>query len=77
MVVGKVAEWMGRLKKGEAVVISRADMEDSAKAYMTSMLFDRMRDEYVSAVAAEVESDQYPEFALWERPDGRWTLDRR
>lgn len=76
MVVGKVQEWMMRLKVGQAVVITRGDMEDSAKSYLTSGLFDRMRDEYVQAVAAEVNSDEYPGFSLRELWDGRWTLER-
>lgn len=76
MVIGKVAEWMAKLGKGQAVILDIEDMADSAKSYMDSG-FDHVRREYIEAVAAEVESDEYPEFSLWERPDGRWTLERR
>ena len=77
MVVGKVAEWISKLEKGNAVVLNIEDMHDSAKAYTTSGIFDHVRPEYVAKVADEVNSEEYPDFELWERPDGRWTLERR
>lgn len=76
MVIGKVGEWLGKLPKGKAVVLTVDDLHDSASAYMDSG-FDHVRPEYVKRVVDEVNSDEYPGFELWERPDGRWTLDRR
>ena len=76
MIIGKVADWMRRLDKGQAIILSLDDMADSAKAYRSTG-FDYVRREHIEAVAAEVESEEYPEFSLWERPDGRWTLERR
>ena len=75
MVIGKVGEWLAKLPKGKAVIISVSDMQDSAKAYMDSG-FDHVRPEYVRGVVEEVNSEEYPGFNLWERPDGRWTLER-
>lgn len=75
MVIGIVADWMKRLGKGKAVVLTLDDISDSARAYMDSG-FDHVRQEYLERVVSEVNSDEYPGFRLWERPDGRWTLDR-
>lgn len=75
MVIGKVGEWIAKLPKGKAVILTAEDMHDSAKAYMDSG-FDHVRPEYIKSVADEVNSDEYPGFSLWERPDGRWTLER-
>jgi|TARA_R110002020_G_scaffold471097_1_gene697537 hypothetical protein len=75
MIIGKVAQWMGRLDKGQAVVIEREDVLDSASAYRDGG-FDYIRPEYIKNVVDEVNGDEYPEFSLWERPDGRWTLER-
>jgi len=76
MVIGKVAEWMHKLDKGKAVVLTSEDIADSAKVYMDSG-FDYVRPEYIKAVVNEVNSDEYPNFILWERPDGRWTLENK
>ena len=75
MIIGKVAQWMGGLHKGQAVIISRDDVLDSAGAYRDSG-FDHIRPEYIQNVVDEVNGDQYPDVALWERPDGRLTLER-
>lgn len=76
MVLGKVAEWMSRLDKGQSVVITYDDLYDSARYYMDSA-FDHVRQEYIDQVVLQVESNEYPEFGLFERPDGRWTLERK
>ena len=76
MIIGKVAQWMARLDKGQAVIISREDIIDSAGAYRDSG-FDYVRTEYIKKVVDEVNGEEYPEFSLWERPDGRWTLERQ
>ena len=75
MVIGKVAEWMNKLGKGQAVVIGFEDLADSAKSYLDSG-FDHVDQGYIKNVAREVNSDEYPDFEIWERPDGRWTLQR-
>lgn len=75
MVVGKVGEWLAKLPKGKAVILDIEDVRDSAKAYLDSM-FDSVRGEDILKVVAEVNSEEYPGFEMWERPDGRWTLER-
>jgi len=75
MVVGKVGEWLARLPKGKAVILDNDDIRDSAKAYLDSA-FDAVRREDILKVVSEVNSDEYPGFEMWERPDGRWTLER-
>ena len=75
MVIGKVGEWLDKLPKGKAVIITTNDVRDSAKAYCDSG-FDHVRPEYIKCVIDEVNSDEYPDFEIWERPDGRWTLER-
>mgnify|MGYP000055763040 CR=1 FL=1 len=76
MIIGNVAKLMNRLAKGQAIVIEIEDVRDSARAYMDSG-FDYVRKDYIDNVIREVNSDEYPEFSLRERPDGRFTLDRR
>ncbi len=76
MVIGKVAEWMSKLDKGNAVILTINDLHDSAEAYTTSEIFDHIRPEYINAVVNEVNSEEYPGFELWERPDRRWTLTK-
>jgi hypothetical protein len=75
MIIGKVAQWMAELDKGQAVIISRDDIIDSAEAYRDSG-FDHVRPEYIKNVVDEVNSEECQGFSLWERPDGRWTLER-
>lgn len=75
MVIGKVGEWLTRLPKGKAVILDNDDLRDSAKAYLDSG-FDSVRRSDILAVVAEINSDEYPGFEMWERPDGRWTLQR-
>lgn len=74
MIIGKVAEWMSKLEKGEAVIIGRDDIYSSAEAYKDSG-FDHVRPEYAQKVVDEANSQEYPGYSLWERPDGRWTLE--
>jgi hypothetical protein len=76
MVVGKVKEWMGKLDKGEAVILTRADLIDSARHYMESA-YDSVRTKYILNVIDEVNSDEYPDFDIRERLDGRFTLERQ
>jgi len=76
MIIGEVAKWLDRLPPGKAVLLTREAMHDSAKAYVSYMLFDHVRPEDLQKVADEVNSEEYPGFSLWERPDGRWTLER-
>jgi hypothetical protein len=75
MVVGKVGEWIAILPKGMAVILDNDDIRDSAKAYLDSS-FDSVRREDILKVVTEVNSNEYPGFEMWERPDGRWTLER-
>ena len=75
MVVGKVGEWLAILPKGEAVVLDNDELRDSAKALLDSG-FGYVRRDDVLRVVAEVNSEEYPGFEMWERPDGRWTLER-
>ena len=75
MVVGIVGEWLARLPKGKAVVLDNNDLRDSARAYLDSR-FDSVRREDIMKIVSEVNSDKYPGFEIWERPDGRWTLER-
>lgn len=75
MVVGKVGEWLAILPKGEAVVLDNDELRDSAKALLDSG-FGSVRRDDVLRVVAEVNSEEYPGFEMWERPDGRWTLER-
>ena len=76
MVVGTVGKWLARLPKGKAVVLDNDDLQDSAKSYLDSG-FDYVRREDILKVVDEVNSQEYPGFEIWERPDGRWTLERR
>jgi hypothetical protein len=71
-----VAEWMHRLDHGFAVILDFDDVADSAKAYKDSG-YDHIRPEYIKAVVAEVNSDEYPDFTMWERLDNRWTLEKK
>ena len=75
MITGKVAEWINRLDDGEAVILTIDDLAESAKAY-TDSGFDHVRSEYIQNIINEVNSSEYLEFTLWERMDGRWTLER-
>ena len=76
MVVGKVGRWIANLPKGKAVILTIDDLKDSAKAYLNSG-FDCVRPEDIKMVVDEINSDQYPGYEIWERPDGRWTLERQ
>lgn len=76
MVVGKVGGWLARLPKGKTVVLDNDDVADSAKALLDSG-FDHVRRDDILKIVAEVNSEEYPGFEMWERPDGRWTLERR
>lgn len=76
MVLGIVGEWIAKLPVGRVVTLSTNDLKDSAK-YLLDSGFDSVRREDILKVVAEVNSDEYPEFLLWERFDGRWVLERR
>ena len=76
MVVGAVGEWLAKLSKGKAVILDNDDLQNSARSYLDSG-FDSVRREDVLKVVAEVNSEEYPGFEMWDRPDGRWTLERR
>ena len=76
MVMGEIAKWINTLKKGESVILTTDDVYDSARYNLDSGL-DYPRREDALKVVAEVNSKEYPSYEMWERPDGRWTLDRR
>jgi hypothetical protein len=76
MILGKVAEWVDKLEMGEAVILTTDDIYDSARYNLDSEL-DWPRREDALKVVAEINSDEYPNYKMLERPDGRWTLDRR
>jgi len=75
MVVGKVGKWLSMLPKGKAVILDADDLSDSAKALLDSG-FDSVRRDDILRIVSKVNSDEYPGFEMWERPDGRWTLER-
>lgn len=75
MIVGKVSEYIALLNKGQAIVIPPSDIQDSARCYLDSG-FDHVRPEYIRAVLAEINSEEYSEFTIAERPDGNYVLRR-
>ena len=68
MVVGTVGEWLAKLPKGKAVILDNDDLQNSARSYLDSG-FDSVRREDILKVVAEVNSEEYPGFKMWERPD--------
>lgn len=76
MILGKVRYWLSTLKEGQAVVITLDDLYDSASYYLESGL-DYARREDILVLAKEINSKEYPEFEIFEKMDGNWTLDRR
>lgn len=75
MVTGIVGKWLAKLPKGKAVILSADDLRNSAKACLGSG-FDCVRPEDIKKIIDEINSDEYPEFNIWECPDGRWVLAR-
>ena len=76
MILGKVAEWITKLKMGEAVILTIDDLTNPAQYNLESAL-DMVRDSDRQVIVDEVNSEEYPNYGMWQRPDGRWTLDRR
>ena len=76
MILGKVGWWINTLEMGKAVILTLDDIYDSARYNLDSGL-DYPRREDALKVVAEVNSEEYPSYEMFERPDGRWTLDRR
>lgn len=75
MIIGTLAKWIECLDSGKAVVLSRDVLVEAAGVYRDSGL-DHVRPEYIQNIVDEVNSEEYEGFSLWERPDGRWTLEK-
>lgn len=76
MILGKVARWINKLEIGKAVILTDDDIYDSARYNLESGL-DMVRRDDLLKIVAEVNSEEYPGYEMFQRPDGRWTLDRR
>lgn len=81
MILGSVAVQMSRLEPGQEIILDMLDLEDSARYFTTSRIFDYISPEYVKEVINKVNSDEYPEFYISEIPSrekfvlGRINLD--